>query len=102
MATALSRAPAERVTRAALLAYVFALMGVGFAADPVVTLVADGITLLAAGRLLFSCCVVGNAVVMLRNPDELRRGRDPAPMYLWMLAGVSTGATAVMVLIAVS
>ena len=98
MATALSRVPLERVTHAALFAYLFALMGLTFVLEPINTLFTDGVTLPALGGLLFSCSIFGGAIMMLRNPDELRHGRHSAPVYLWILAGVSTlGAAFVLV-----
>jgi len=90
VATGLSRVSLERVTRAALFAYLFALMGLTFVLEPAETLFTDGFTLGALGGLLFSCSMFGGAIIMLRNPDELRRGRHSAPVYLWILAGVST------------
>jgi hypothetical protein len=90
VSTALSSAPVDRIRRVDLLAYVLALTGISF----VTTFAADsferGSTVAAAGATLAGLCIVVGALEVRRNPGNVRRGTDPAPVWFYVLAAVAT------------
>ena len=91
MSTALSATPVESVRRVDLFAYVLGLLGLSF-----VTEFAAGsgggsaVTLVSAGAALMGLCVVLGAFHVRRHPQNVRRGTEPAPVFLYVLAGVAT------------
>jgi len=92
MATPLSRTPVESVRRVHLFAYLVALLALAWGIDLVETVASEGATAYTVGLALVVCSTLGATVVLVRTPENLRRGTDPAPVYLWALAAVSTAA----------
>ena len=93
MSTALSAAPVESVRRVDLFAYALGLLGVSF----VPGFATDGgggsaATLVSAGAALMGICVVLGAFHVRRHPENVRRGTEPAPVFLYLLAGVASVA----------
>jgi len=93
VATALSATPVESVRRVDLFAYVLGLLGLSF-----VTEFAAGSgggsteTFVSAGAALIGLCAVLGAFHVRRHPQNVRRGTEPAPVFLYALAGVASVA----------
>ena len=92
MSRALSATPLESVRRVDLFAYVLALLGLSFVPE----FAADGggsaATLASAGAALVCLCVVLGAFHVRRHPENVRRGAEPAPVFLYLIAGVASVA----------
>ena len=93
MSTALSAAPVESVRRVDLFAYVLGLLGVSLVTEFVAG--GDGgsaATLVSVGATLMGACVVLGAFHVRRHPENVRRGTEPAPVFLYLIAGVASVA----------
>lgn len=92
MATALSEPPTDHISRADLMAYLFGLMGVTFVIDNAISLLVHGVTTYAAGMASLGLFALVATGFIVRNPDTLRKGSEPAPAYLYALPLLSTVA----------
>lgn len=89
----------DRVRRVDILAYIFVLVGLNFASDPLAQLLDGGVSLSAVGGIVVALCAVGTAVVVRRNPDLLDDGAEPAPVYLHALAALATVAFGLVIVL---
>jgi hypothetical protein len=93
VSTALSNAPFETVRRVDLFAYALGLLGLLFVTEFAAG--SDGgsaATLASAGAALVGLCVVLGAFHVRRHPENVRRGADPAPVFLYLIVGVESVA----------
>lgn len=96
MATALSEPPTDQISRAALMAYLFGLMGVTFVIDNAISMLVHGVNTYAAGMAGAGLFALAGTVAIVRNPDTLRKGSEPAPTYLYILPLISTVAAGIL------
>lgn len=92
MSTVLSSAPVAWIRRVDLFAYVLGLLGVSFLTE-FATGSGSAETVASLGAALVGVCVVLGALVVRRHPGNVRRGTEPAPAFLHVLAGVATVAS---------
>jgi len=90
MASAFSATPVERVRRVDLFAYVFGLLGLSFVTESVTAGGGSGSTLASVGAALVGAFAVLGALHVRRHPENVRRGTEPAPLFLYALATVAT------------
>jgi len=97
MASVLSDPPTEHISRAALMAYLFGIMGVTFVIDNAISMLVHGVTTYAAGMASLGLFALVATGFMVRNPDTFRKGDEPAPAYLYVLPLLSTVAAGFLV-----
>ena len=91
MSTALSATPVESVRRVDLFAYVLGLLGLSFVTDAAAGS-GSAEPFVSLGAALVGACVVIGAFHVRRHPENVRRGTEPAPVFLYVLAGVASVA----------
>ena len=92
MSTALSSAPVEWIRRVDLFAYVLGLLGVSFLTEFATWSGGSVETVASLGAAMVGLCTVAGALLVRRHPENVRRGTEPAPLFLYVLAGVATVA----------
>lgn len=93
VSTAFSSAPVDRIRRVDLFAYVLALLGLSFVTEFAAG--SDGGSAAAVtslGTALVGGCTALGALIVRRHPENVRRGTEPAPVFLYLIAGVATVA----------
>lgn len=77
------------ISRASIYAYLASMPGLLYIAEAVHTVLASGPALSAVGRFVLGAFAVGGGLIVYRSPD-VHRGAEPAPWYLYVLAGLVT------------
>lgn len=78
--------------RASLQGYLVVLVGLMLIAENVSSGVATGGFLTNVGGVVLGVLAVGGGAFGYLRPEQLPRGTEPAPGYLYVLAGVATVA----------
>jgi drug/metabolite transporter (DMT)-like permease len=99
VSTALSSAPVERIRRVDLFAYVLALLGVSFVTEFAAGGGGSAAAVTSVGAAIVGVCAIVGALHVRRHPENVRRGTESAPVFLYLLAGVATVAFLVVTVV---
>jgi hypothetical protein len=91
MVGTLSTTPVARIRRVDVFAYMLVVIGVVFATGMIGV---DESLIARAGAAVGGLFVIAGALYVRYNPENVRRGTDPAPVYFYLLAAVQTLAFA--------
>jgi hypothetical protein len=83
------------IRRADIWSYIFVLLGIQIIIDYGLT--SSGVAL-QIGGIVVGLSAIGGSVLNYLNPDNINNGSDPAPSYLFVLAGIATVAFAIVII----
>lgn len=89
------------IHRATLQGYLLVLVGFLFIVENALSVLRTGGTLTEISGIVLGLFAIGGGAVSYFDPDQFSRGTEPAPTYLYVLAGVATVAFIVSMSLAV-
>ncbi|WP_327050896.1 hypothetical protein [Halomicrococcus gelatinilyticus] len=78
------------IQRAALQGYLLILLGLLFVVENALSVLAASGSLTGISGVVLGLFAIGSGVLVYFRPDKVSRGTEPAPTYLYALAGVAT------------
>jgi surface polysaccharide O-acyltransferase-like enzyme len=78
------------IQRATLQGYLLILLGLLFVVENAVSVLASKGSLTGISGVVLGLFAIGSGVLVYVRPEKVSRGTDPAPTYLYVLAGVVT------------
>ena len=86
------------IHRGALQGYLIGLLGLLFVIENALSVLTVGWSVARLGGLVLGLCAIGGGVFGYFCPERFPHGTEPAPTYLYVLAGVATVAFVVTTL----
>jgi hypothetical protein len=84
--------PSISTHRAALQGYLVGLLGLLFVVTNAQSALTTGGSLTDISGIVLGLCAIGGGALGYFRPEQLSRGTEPAPAYLYVLAGIATVA----------
>jgi surface polysaccharide O-acyltransferase-like enzyme len=84
------RGPSLPIQRATLQGYLLILLGLLFVVENAVSVLAASGSLTGISGVVLGFFAIGTGVLVSVRPENVSRGTEPAPTYLYVLAGVAT------------
>jgi len=92
--------PSTSLHRAALQGYLIALLGLLFVIENALSVLTTGGSVTDISGIVLGLFAIGGGILGYFSPERFPHGSEPAPTYLYVLAGIATVAFVVaMVLI---
>jgi len=99
MSSRFATVPSISLHRAAIQGYLVGLLGLLFVIENALSMLTTGGSVTDVSGIVLGLFAIGGAVLGYFSPQRFPRGTEPAPPYLYVLAGGATAAFAVTILL---
>ena len=84
--------PSISIHRATLQGYLMFLLGLLFVVENILSMFTTGLSLVDLSGIALGLFAIGGGALGYFRPEQLSRGTEPAPTYLYVLACIATVA----------